>query len=119
MFRSAQNDVVFVYIMAVWAFDTDSECWSLMEAKGDLPVIFFKVLNIHFKVCGFIVWIESELETISDSDMKLQISRNGHTVVRASSVLILFGGEDSKKRKLNDLHMFDLKSSTWLPLNCT
>ncbi|CAH2072425.1 unnamed protein product [Thlaspi arvense] len=70
--------------VSVWAFDTDSECWSLMEAKGDLPV-----------------------------------SRSGHTVVRASSVLILFGGEDSKKRKLNDLHMFDLKSSTWLPLNCT
>ncbi|ESQ41861.1 hypothetical protein EUTSA_v10012828mg [Eutrema salsugineum] len=70
--------------VSVWAFDTDSECWSLMDAKGDLPV-----------------------------------SRSGHTVVRASSVLILFGGEDSKKRKLNDLHMFDLKSSTWLPLNCT
>ncbi|CAN8300524.1 unnamed protein product [Cochlearia groenlandica] len=70
--------------LSVWAFDTESECWSLIEAKGDLPV-----------------------------------SRNGHTVVRASSVLILFGGEDLKKRKLNDLHMFDLKSSTWLPLNCT
>uniref|UniRef100_A0A1J3EU61 Acyl-CoA-binding domain-containing protein 4 n=1 Tax=Noccaea caerulescens TaxID=107243 RepID=A0A1J3EU61_NOCCA len=70
--------------VSVWAFDTDSECWSLMDAKGDVPV-----------------------------------SRSGHTVVRASSVLILFGGEDSKKRKLNDLHMFDLKSSTWLPLNCT
>ncbi|CAA7061892.1 unnamed protein product [Microthlaspi erraticum] len=70
--------------VSVWAFDTDSECWSLMDAKGDIPV-----------------------------------SRSGHTVVRASSVLILFGGEDSKKRKLNDLHMFDLKSSTWLPLNCT
>lgn len=55
----------------------------------------------------------------SDPDKKLQVSRSGHTVVRASSVLILFGGEDSKKRKLNDLHMFDLKSSTWLPLNCT
>ncbi|CAH8391996.1 unnamed protein product [Eruca vesicaria subsp. sativa] len=71
-------------LLVVWSFDTESECWSLMDAKGDIPV-----------------------------------SRNGHTVVRASSVLILFGGEDSKKRKLNDLHMFDLKSSTWLPLNCT
>ncbi|XP_010524754.1 PREDICTED: acyl-CoA-binding domain-containing protein 4 [Tarenaya hassleriana] len=70
--------------VSVWAFDTDSECWSLMEAKGEIPA-----------------------------------ARSGHTVVRASSVLILFGGEDSKKRKLNDLHMFDLKSSTWLPLNCT
>jgi hypothetical protein len=49
----------------------------------------------------------------------LQIARYGHTVVRASSVLILFGGEDAKRKKLNDLHMFDLKSFTWLPLHCT
>ncbi|KAI4317627.1 hypothetical protein L6164_025483 [Bauhinia variegata] len=70
--------------ISVWAFDTETECWSLMEAKGDIPV-----------------------------------ARSGHTVVRASSVLILFGGEDAKRRKLNDLHMFDLKSMTWLPLHCT
>lgn len=49
----------------------------------------------------------------------LQVARSGHTVVRASSVLIVFGGEDAKRRKLNDLHMFDLKSLTWLPLHCT
>ncbi|XP_015892659.3 acyl-CoA-binding domain-containing protein 6 isoform X4 [Ziziphus jujuba] len=70
--------------VSVWAFDTETECWSLVEAKGDIPV-----------------------------------ARSGHTVVRASSVLILFGGEDAKRRKLNDLHMFDLKSLTWLPLHCT
>ncbi|KAK7387872.1 hypothetical protein VNO78_22669 [Psophocarpus tetragonolobus] len=70
--------------ISVWAFDTETECWSLMEAKGDIPV-----------------------------------ARSGHSVVRASSVLILFGGEDAKKRKLNDLHMFDLKSLTWLPLHYT
>ncbi|XP_020220693.1 acyl-CoA-binding domain-containing protein 6 isoform X1 [Cajanus cajan] len=67
--------------ISVWAFDTESECWSLMEAKGDIPV-----------------------------------ARSGHTVVMANSVLILFGGEDAKRRKLNDLHMFDLNSFTWLPL---
>ncbi|KAL5541810.1 hypothetical protein UlMin_009520 [Ulmus minor] len=70
--------------VTVWAFDSETGCWSLMEAKGDLPV-----------------------------------ARCGHTVVRASSALFLFGGEDSKRRKLNDLHMFDLKSLTWLPLHCT
>uniref|UniRef100_A0A6N2K2A0 Uncharacterized protein n=1 Tax=Salix viminalis TaxID=40686 RepID=A0A6N2K2A0_SALVM len=43
--------------ISVWAFDTETVCWSLVEAKGDIP-----------------------------------IARNGHTVVRASSVLILFGG---------------------------
>ncbi|XP_061349190.1 acyl-CoA-binding domain-containing protein 4 [Gastrolobium bilobum] len=70
--------------ISVRAFDTETECWSLMEAKGDIPV-----------------------------------ARSGHSVVRASSVLILFGGEDAKRRKLNDLHMFDLKSLTWLPLHYT
>ncbi|CAK9145533.1 unnamed protein product [Ilex paraguariensis] len=70
--------------VSIWAFDTETECWSLIEAKGDIPV-----------------------------------ARNGHSVVRASSVLILFGGEDTKRKKLNDLYMFDLKSLTWLPLHCT
>ncbi|XVF66269.1 hypothetical protein PTKIN_Ptkin10aG0021400 [Pterospermum kingtungense] len=70
--------------VSVWAFDTETECWSVMEAKGEIPV-----------------------------------ARSGHTVVRASFVLILFGGEDAKKKKLNDLYMFDLKSLTWLTLQCT
>ncbi|KAF5771711.1 putative kelch-type beta propeller [Helianthus annuus] len=69
--------------VSVWAFDVGTESWSLVEAKGDIP-----------------------------------IARSGHTVVRAGSKLILFGGEDNKRRKLNDLHMFDLKSLTWLPLHC-
>ncbi|KAL1543110.1 acyl-CoA-binding domain-containing protein 6-like [Salvia divinorum] len=70
--------------VSVWAFDMEAECWSLIEAKGDIPA-----------------------------------ARSGHTVVRANSVLILFGGEDTKRRKLNDLHMFELNSLTWLPLHCT
>ncbi|XP_068660068.1 acyl-CoA-binding domain-containing protein 6-like [Aristolochia californica] len=70
--------------ITVWAFDTENECWSHVEAKGDIPV-----------------------------------ARSCHTVVRAGSMLILFGGEDPKGRKLNDLHMFDLKSLMWLPLHCT
>ncbi|KAM7276860.1 hypothetical protein ACFE04_018726 [Oxalis oulophora] len=73
--------------ISVWSFDTEIECWSLVEAKGDIP--------------------------------ETSTARSGHSVVRASTVLILFGGEDSKRRKLNDLHVFDLKSSTWLPLHCT
>ncbi|KAG4131863.1 hypothetical protein ERO13_D09G241100v2 [Gossypium hirsutum] len=70
--------------VSVWAFDTETECWSVMEAKGEIPV-----------------------------------ARSGHTVVKTNSVLILFGGETAKKKKLNDLHMFDLKSLTWLTLQCT
>ncbi|XP_047048740.1 acyl-CoA-binding domain-containing protein 6-like [Lolium rigidum] len=68
--------------LSVWTFNTETEIWSLMEAKGDIPV-----------------------------------ARSGHTMIRAGATLILFGGEDTKGKKRHDLHMFDLKSMTWLPLN--
>ncbi|URE04499.1 kelch repeat protein [Musa troglodytarum] len=68
--------------LSVWSFDVVTECWSHIEAKGNIPV-----------------------------------ARSGHTVLRAGAVLILFGGEDVKGRKLNDLFMFDLKSLSWLPLH--
>ncbi|CAM0949729.1 unnamed protein product [Alopecurus aequalis] len=68
--------------LSVWTFNTETEIWSLMEAKGDIPA-----------------------------------ARSGHTVIRAGATLILFGGEDMKGKKRHDLHMFDLKSMTWLPLN--
>ncbi|KAF0888874.1 hypothetical protein E2562_019383 [Oryza meyeriana var. granulata] len=68
--------------LSVWIFNMETEVWSLVEAKGDIPA-----------------------------------ARSGHTVTRAGATLILFGGEDTKGKKRHDLHMFDLKSSTWLPLN--
>uniref|UniRef100_A0ACD5W5H2 Uncharacterized protein n=1 Tax=Avena sativa TaxID=4498 RepID=A0ACD5W5H2_AVESA len=68
--------------ISVWTFNSETEIWTHMEAKGNIPV-----------------------------------ARSGHTVTRAGAVLILFGGEDTKGKKLHDLHMFDLKSLTWLPLN--
>ncbi|KAE8668035.1 anaphase-promoting complex subunit 7-like [Hibiscus syriacus] len=69
--------------VSVWAFDTETECWSLWKQKEK-----FRLLEVV-------------------------------TLLRANSVLILFGGETAKKKKLNDLHMFDLKSATWLTLQCT
>nr|CAB3462259.1 unnamed protein product [Digitaria exilis] len=68
--------------LSVWIFNAETELWSLLEAKGDIPA-----------------------------------ARSGHTVIRAGATLILFGGEDTKGKKRHDLHMFDLKSSTWLQLN--
>lgn len=68
--------------VSVWSFNIETNCWSHVEAKGDIPAV-----------------------------------RSGHSVTRAGSHLILFGGEDAKGKKLNDLYMFDLKTSTWLPLH--
>lgn len=33
---------LYLILWSVWSFDTETECWSLMEAKGDIPVGLFK-----------------------------------------------------------------------------
>lgn len=32
------NNLLCDLTFVVWVFDTETECWSLMEAKGDIPV---------------------------------------------------------------------------------
>ncbi|CAL5347027.1 unnamed protein product [Camellia sinensis] len=63
--------------------------------------------------------VKESVDPYEDFKASMIVARSGHTVVRANSVLILFGGENAKRKKLSDLHMFDLKSLTWLPLHCT
>jgi len=49
----------------------------------------------------------------------IPVARSGQSVTKAGSMLIMFGGEDAKDRKLKDLHMFDLKSLMWIRLQTT
>jgi Kelch motif len=42
-----------------------------------------------------------------------QISRGGQSVTVIDSQLYMFGGEDKKRRLLNDLHILDLETMTW------
>ncbi|EFJ14275.1 hypothetical protein SELMODRAFT_20979, partial [Selaginella moellendorffii] len=41
------------------------------------------------------------------------IARRGQSVSLIGSNLVMFGGEDSKRRLLNDLNIFDLETMTW------
>lgn len=102
----------FISFIAVWSFNTETDLWSYIEVKGDIPVrwCLFQDWYIH---CLIFMQNDKKLSP----DYLCQVARSGHTVIRAGPVLILFGGEDGKGKKLHDLHMFDLKSSTWLPLN--
>lgn len=42
-----------------------------------------------------------------------QVARGGQTVTKVSSTLVMFGGEDSKRRLYNDLNILDLDTMTW------
>jgi hypothetical protein len=43
----------------------------------------------------------------------LQIARGGQSVTLVGSTLVMFGGEDSKRRLMNDLNILDLETLTW------
>ncbi|KAG8061682.1 hypothetical protein GUJ93_ZPchr0003g18501 [Zizania palustris] len=44
---------------------------------------------------------------------KPPVSRGGQSVTLVGTTLVLFGGEDAKRRLLNDLHILDLETMTW------
>ncbi|MCO5567066.1 hypothetical protein L7F22_020751 [Adiantum nelumboides] len=44
---------------------------------------------------------------------KAPIARGGQSVTLVGSNLVMFGGEDSKRRLLNDLNILDLETMTW------
>jgi hypothetical protein len=45
--------------------------------------------------------------------LRLQIARGGQSVTLVGSTLVMFGGEDSKRRLMNDLNILDLETLTW------
>ncbi|CAM6033998.1 unnamed protein product [Sphagnum compactum] len=51
--------------------------------------------------------------TILDVHGKTPIARGGQSVTLVGSTLVMFGGEDSKRRLMNDLNILDLETLTW------
>eukprot|EP00850_Spirogloea_muscicola_P004934 SM000022S07148 [mRNA] locus=s22:202957:208318:+ [translate_table: standard] len=43
----------------------------------------------------------------------IPVARGGQSVTRAGSSLVMFGGEDSRRRLLNDVHNLNLNTMTW------
>jgi len=42
-----------------------------------------------------------------------QVARVGQSATLVGSRVILFGGEDRRRKLLNDVHVLDLESMTW------
>ncbi|RZC70571.1 hypothetical protein C5167_033713 [Papaver somniferum] len=76
------------------------------------------LLGGHSKELSEVVTVRSiDLETLSCCIMKTSgkepIARGGQSVTLIGSRLIMFGGEDSSRRLLNDIHILDLETMTW------
>lgn len=47
------NPILF-WFCSVWTFDTETECWSVVEAKGDIPVLSFNLLYVLLCIYTYI-----------------------------------------------------------------
>ncbi|KAL0364804.1 UNVERIFIED_CONTAM: Acyl-CoA-binding domain-containing protein 4 [Sesamum angustifolium] len=59
-----------------------------------------------------------DLQTCTWSTLKTYgqppVSRGGQSVTLVGTTLVIFGGQDAKRSLLNDLHILDLETMTWM-----
>ncbi|KAK4799880.1 hypothetical protein SAY86_025245 [Trapa natans] len=72
------------------------------HSKSSSDSIQLRYINLDTHACGF-------LETSGD----IPVARGGHSATLIGSRLIVFGGEDGKRRLLNDIHILDLVTLSW------
>lgn len=48
-----------------------------------------------------------------------KVARMGESVALSGSKLIMFGGEDTHRKLLNDVHILDLDTMTWKKVAAT
>nr|VDC85212.1 unnamed protein product [Brassica oleracea] len=57
--------------------------------------------------------LETHLCGVVEASGNVPVSRGGHSITLVGSRVFVFGGEDKKRRLLNDLHVLDLETMTW------
>ncbi|KAH9327561.1 hypothetical protein KI387_007739, partial [Taxus chinensis] len=56
---------------------------------------------------------ETHMWSVLKTYGKAPLARGGQSVTLVGTLLVMFGGEDSRRRLLNDLNILDLESMTW------
>ncbi|KAG6470750.1 hypothetical protein ZIOFF_071827 [Zingiber officinale] len=73
-------------------------------------------LLTSFTVYGCLIWsidLETNICSFVATYGKIPIARGGQSTTLVGSKLFMFGGEDRKRKLLNDLHTLDLTTMTW------
>ncbi|VAI63454.1 unnamed protein product [Triticum turgidum subsp. durum] len=65
------------------------------------------------KVSVWFIDLETNSWSAVDTYGKVPMARGGQSVTLVGSRLIMFGGEDNKRRLLSDLHVLDLETMIW------
>ncbi|KAF8020822.1 hypothetical protein BT93_G1294 [Corymbia citriodora subsp. variegata] len=72
------------------------------HSKHDSDGMPVRFIDLESHQCGFV-----------ETSGKAPEARGGHSVSLVGSKLIVFGGEDRKRRLLNDVHILDLETMSW------
>ncbi|XP_006649183.1 acyl-CoA-binding domain-containing protein 4 isoform X2 [Oryza brachyantha] len=87
---------------------------SLAKWKNNIIVVAGNTrTSTSNKVSVWLINMETNSWSSVDTYGKVPISRGGQSVSLIGSRLIMFGGEDNKRRLLNDLHILDLETMMW------
>jgi len=87
---------------------------SLVKWKNNLLVVAGNSRAASSnKVSVWLIDVETNSWSAVDTYGKVPIARSGQSVSIVGSRLIMFGGEDNKRRLLSDLHVLDLETMIW------
>nr|GLL35009.1 acyl-CoA-binding domain-containing protein 4 [Ipomoea trifida] len=123
------------YLSDIQVFDLKSLAWSTIKSDTEvLPALSghsviswgHKLLllaghsrSISDTVTVWIIDPESQHCSIMETFGTPPVARGGQSVTLFGSKLIMFGGEDKKRRLLNDIYVLDLETQTWSSVETT
>nr|GMD30257.1 acyl-CoA-binding domain-containing protein 4 [Ipomoea batatas] len=125
-----------------WYLDLSYDQWTALSVSGPHPVARYKhaatVLDGKLYIAGgsrngrylsdiqvfdlkSLAWstIKSDTEVLPALSGHSVVARGGQSVTLFGSKLIMFGGEDKKRRLLNDIYVLDLETQTWSSVETT
>ncbi|CAL4967722.1 unnamed protein product [Urochloa decumbens] len=88
---------------------------SLIKWKNNLVVVAGNTRSTSSsnKVSVWLIDVETNSWSAVDTYGKVPTARGGQSVSLFGCRLLMFGGEDNKRRLLNDLHILDLETMMW------
>uniref|UniRef100_A0A0Q3RRH3 Uncharacterized protein n=1 Tax=Setaria italica TaxID=4555 RepID=A0A0Q3RRH3_SETIT len=88
---------------------------SLVKWKNNLVVVAGNTRSSSSsnKVSVWLIDVETNSWSAFDTYGKVPTARGGQSVSLLGSRLLMFGGEDNKRRLLNDFHILDLETMMW------
>ncbi|KAG7032963.1 Acyl-CoA-binding domain-containing protein 4 [Cucurbita argyrosperma subsp. argyrosperma] len=86
---------------------------SMVKWDKKLVVLGGNLKGSSDRIMVHCVDLETQTWSVLETSGNVPIARAGHSATLFGSKIIMFGGENSSRNLLNDLHVLDLETLTW------